>query len=43
MRRCSPPSLLVLSIPMYFLYRGTRVQAERQFQADAGYRPPPAS
>lgn len=32
--------LLVLSIPMYLLYRNTRVQAERQFQADAGYRPP---
>lgn len=32
--------LLVLSVPMYLLYRNTRVQAERQFQADAGYRPP---
>lgn len=31
--------LLVLAIPMYLLYRGTRVQAERQFQADAGVRP----
>lgn len=31
--------LLILSIPMYVLYRGTRVQAERQFQADAGFRP----
>jgi len=31
--------LLVLSIPMYILYRGTRVQAERQFHADAGFRP----
>ena len=31
--------LLVLSIPMYILYRGTRVQAERQFRADAGFRP----
>ena len=31
--------LLVLAIPMYLLYRGTRVQAERQFQADAGFRP----
>ncbi len=35
--------LLVLSIPMYFLYRSTRVQAERQFQGDAGYRPPAAA
>jgi hypothetical protein len=25
---------------MYLLYRNTRVQAERQFEADAGYRPP---
>lgn len=33
--------LLVLSVPMYLLYRGTRVQAERQFAADAGYRPSP--
>lgn len=32
--------LLVLSVPMYLLYRNTRVQAERQFRADAGYRPP---
>lgn len=31
--------LMVLAIPMYLLYRGTRVQAERQFQADAGFRP----
>jgi hypothetical protein len=34
--------LLVLSVPMYLLYRNTRVQAERQFRADAGYRPPTA-
>ena len=32
--------LLVLSVPMYLLYRNTRVQAERQFKADSGYRPP---
>ena len=32
--------LLVLSVPMYLLYRNTRVQAERQFRDDAGYRPP---
>jgi hypothetical protein len=31
--------LLVLSIPMYILYRGTRVQAERQFRADTGFLP----
>lgn len=35
--------LLVLSVPMYILYRGTRVQAERQFQVDSGYRPPAAA
>ena len=35
--------LLVLSVPMYFLYRRTRVQAEGQFQGDAGYRPPAAA
>lgn len=32
--------LLVLSVPMYLLYRNTRVQAERQFRDDSGYRPP---
>jgi hypothetical protein len=32
--------LLVLSVPMYLLYRNTRVQADRQFKADAGYWPP---
>jgi len=31
--------LMVLGVPMYFLYRGTRVQAESQFQADSGFRP----
>ena len=34
-----PTILVVLSIPMFILYRGTRVQAERQFQADSGFRP----
>lgn len=31
--------LLVAGGPMYLAYRHTRVQAERQFQADQGYRP----
>jgi len=34
--------LMVLGLPMYFAYRHTRVQAERQYQADAGFRPPAA-
>jgi hypothetical protein len=31
--------LVVLGIPMYFLYRQNRVDAEKAFQADAGFRP----
>ncbi|HWT11518.1 MAG TPA: hypothetical protein VN231_02065 [Allosphingosinicella sp.] len=30
---------LLLSVPAYFLYRGTRTEAERQFQADSGHVP----
>jgi hypothetical protein len=32
--------LAILGMPMYFLYRQTRLDAEKAFQADAGYRPP---
>src|SRR5436190_20850654 len=32
--------LIVLGLPMFFLYRQTRLDAEKAFQADAGYRPP---
>jgi hypothetical protein len=32
--------LIVLGVPMFFLYRQTRLDAEKAFQADAGYRPP---
>jgi len=32
--------LLILGLPMFFLYRQTRVEAERHFAADSGYRPP---
>lgn len=28
---------LIISIPGYFFYRNTRIQATRQFQADSGY------
>ena len=31
--------LAVLGVPMYFLYRQNRVDAEKAFRADAGYRP----
>lgn len=31
--------LLILGVPMYFYYRQVRMEAERQFAADAGYRP----
>lgn len=39
--RILPLVLLVLGLPMYLLSRQTRVDAEKQFAADAGYRPPP--
>ena len=32
--------LIVLSVPMYFLARQNRLDAEKAFAADAGYRPP---
>jgi hypothetical protein len=32
--------LAVVSVPMFFLYRQTRLDAEKAFQADAGYRSP---
>ena len=32
--------LIVLGVPMFFLYRQNRLDAEKAFQADAGYRPP---
>jgi hypothetical protein len=35
--------LMILGVPMYFLYRQVRVDAERHFAADAGYRPAPAA
>jgi hypothetical protein len=31
--------LAVLGLPMFLLYRQTRVDAEKAFRADAGYRP----
>jgi hypothetical protein len=30
--------LMILGVPMYFYYRHVRVEAERQFAADKGYR-----
>ena len=36
-----PTILLLLSIPFYFLYRNTRLQAQRQYEADSA-RPPAA-
>jgi hypothetical protein len=32
--------LAILGLPMFLLYRQTRLDAEKAFQADAGYRPP---
>lgn len=34
-----PTIILVLSVPFFFLYRNTRLQAQRQFDADSGYAP----
>jgi hypothetical protein len=34
--------LIVLGVPFYFIYRGTRMAAEAQFEADQSYRAPPA-
>lgn len=31
--------LAIIGLPMYFLYRQNRVDAEKAFRADAGYRP----
>ena len=31
--------ILILGLPAWFLYRKTRLEAERQFQADSGFRP----
>jgi hypothetical protein len=31
--------LAILGLPMYFLYRQNRLDAEKAFRADAGYRP----
>ena len=33
--------VLLISIPFYFIYRSTRMEARRQFEADAGYVPAP--
>ena len=35
--------LMILGVPMYFFYRQVRIEAERQFAADAGYRPAAAA
>lgn len=34
-----PTILLLLSIPFYFLYRSTRLQAQRQYEADSARAP----
>lgn len=34
-----PSIILVLSVPFFFLYRNTRLQAQRQFDSDSGYAP----
>lgn len=34
--------LTVVGVPLYFLYRNTRMEARRQFDADAAYAPSPA-
>ena len=33
---------LIIGVPGYFLYRETRLKAERQFDADSGFVPPAA-
>ena len=37
-----PILLMVLGVPMYFVYRSTRLAEAAQYGRDAGYRPPPA-
>lgn len=32
--------LIVLGVPMFFLYRQNRLDAEKAFMSDTGYRPP---
>ncbi len=34
---------IVLGVPLYFLYRQTRLDAEKQFAADSAYMAPPAA
>ena len=34
---------IVLGVPLYFLYRQTRLDAEKQFDADSAYVAPPAA
>jgi hypothetical protein len=34
--------LMILGVPFYFIFRQNRVEAERAFRADAGFRPPAA-
>jgi hypothetical protein len=31
--------LIVLGVPMFFLYRQNRLDAEKAYNADAGFRP----
>lgn len=38
-----PTVILVLSVPFFFLYRNTRLQAQRQFDSDSGYVPAAAA
>ena len=37
-----PTLVLLISIPFFFVYRNTRLEARRQFEADSGYAPPAA-
>lgn len=38
-----PSLVLIISVPAYFLYRNTRVQATRQFDSDTGYSAAPST
>lgn len=36
-----PTILLLISVPFYFIYRNTRIAAQRQFDGDSAWAPPP--
>lgn len=38
-----PTIILLISIPFFFIYRSTRIAAQRQFDADSAWAPPPTA